>query len=253
MASEMDSQRPSGASADMQRNVDDITRMLGELRLAQNTIRRRIGLGTLLILVILLGFGAASYYKLRANFTADKIQQATAMRVSLLVPQLQIPINATLRDVLPFYVEMGRERFQRLAPKLDASVRDQANRLGAELERKMNAQLDACFGRLNVNLAGQLAEKFPALVGDGGAKAATRLHQVMTDEEAKLLSSTQALYNTESQRVADALARFPKPDVTQTDLDTLHRQLLHELLMFADNEMTSSGQGLATAAAAPAR
>ena len=251
MASDMDTPRNTGGtSADLQRTVDEISEMVRELRLEQSAIRRRVTIGTILILVIMLAFGAAAYYKIRANFAQDKVQEAAAIRMQLLLPQLEAPLAATLRDVVPFYVEMGRDRFGQLSPKLDLRVKEQADKLGTELEQKLGAQLDTFFTRLGNNIAPQLTEKFPALTGDNGVKATARMKQILTDEEAKLRTNTDALYATEFKRISDALAKFAVPDVKQTDIDTLNRQLLHELLMLADYEMTGPAKAVATSAPA---
>lgn len=246
MASDMDTPRNSGGTpADLQRTVDEITEMVRELRLTQSAIRRRVTTGTILIVLVMLGFGAATYYKLCDNFAQDKVQEAARIRMQLLVPQLEAPITATLRDVVPFYVEMGRDRFARLSPKLDLRVKEQADKLGTELEQKLGAQLDTFFSHLGNNIAPQLTEKFPALAGDNGTKAAARMKQILTDEEAKLRTNADALYAAESKRIGDALGQFPVPDVKQTDIETLNRQLLHELLMLADYEMTAPAKAAA--------
>ena len=43
-------------------------------------------------------------------------------------------------------------------------------------------------------------------------------------------------------RIRQSLKRFPLPDVRQSDTDELQRQVLHNLLMFADYELTASAQ-----------
>jgi hypothetical protein len=170
--------------------------------------------------------------------------------MKLLAPQLEAPLSATLRDVVPFYVEMGRNRFEDFGPKLDARVKQQADGLGADLERKLGAQLDAFFERLGSNVSAQMTQAFPAMTADGGAHATAKIQQVMTDQEARLRENAQTLYQAEARRIGEALQRFPASDVSQVDLDTLHRQLLHELLMFADYEMT--GPAAPATLAAPA-
>lgn len=254
MASDTDTPRGSGGTpAELQRTVDEISEMLRELRVAQKAVRRRVTVGTIVLILVLLGFGLATYNRLCDNFAQEKIQAAAASRMQLLMPQLEQPITATLRDVVPFYVEMGRDRFAKISPKLDLRIKEQADKLGGELEQKLNAQLDAFFARLGNNMAPQIAEKFPALAGDGGIKAVARMKQILVDEEANLRTNADALYKTETTRLNDALAKFPVPDVKQTDIETLNRQLLHELLMFADYEMTAPGKAVATLSPAAAR
>jgi hypothetical protein len=219
-----------------------MTRIVQELRRTQSIIRLRTILGTLLLIVMMVAFGLMTFQMMRENLSQEKLQQATADRVKMLIPQLDAPIRATLNNVVPYYMEMGRERLRTLGPKMDARIKDQTDKLGTELERRINAQVEASFGRIMNRTMVELSKEFPAVAQDGGVRATERLKQAMAGETGRLVEHGRTLYDTQSARIRQSLKRFPLPDVRQNDTDALQRQLLHNLLMFADYELTASAQ-----------
>lgn len=245
----------SPSTLDLQRAVDDMTRLVQELREAEKTARRRAFLGTLLLIVLILAFALLTYNKVRDNFAQDKLQRAATEHARLLMPQLQPHVQAMMNDVAPYYSEMGQQRLKALSPKLDARVRQQADQLGAEMEKKINAQVEASFGRIMNVVMAKLMQDFPAITQDGGTRATERLKAAMNAETGKLAEHTRSMYKVQSDRIATSLARFPVPDVRKTEMDVLQRQLLHDLLMFADYELTAGGNLMppAPVAAAPTK
>lgn len=221
--------------------------MLIEVQRRQSTLRARMTLGTLLIVIIILSFGGLTWLKLKENFAQEKIQEAAAMRAKLLLPQLEPPLRATMNDVVPFYIEVGRERLKTLSPKLEAKVKVQADKLGQELEEKMNVQLQDFFNRLSNRASVELFKDFPGVAADNGARTGEYLKRVMVGRNDKLRDSVQQLYTEESKRIGQSMSKFPVPNVGNTDLETLQKKLLHELLMLADYEMTENGQQPTTA------
>lgn len=192
-----------------------------------------------MILIVVFGFVIAGYFRLRDNFAQEKLQAAVAMRMQLLMPQLEPPLTATLREVAPYYMDMGRDRLQKIAPKLDGRVQQEADKLGKDLEQQMGAQLDVFFAKLNKSASAELTESFPALTADGGARASAKLNELLASEAGSLETQGKTLYEAKARQVRESLAKFPVADVKQADLDTLNRQLLHDLLMLADYEMTA--------------
>ncbi len=233
--SEDTAQRPG--DAEVQRTVSEIRTMVREIQAAQRSLRTRSILATIVLLLMVIGFGSAIYAQLKAEFAAEKLQAAASSRMQLLIPELREPINQTLSRVVPHYVELGRQRFSAVGPKLDERTRAEADLLGRALEKKLNAQLDAFFFRLKTHANLELQKSFPALSGPEGDKVINKVAQVLVDENQKLHARSETLYQAESKRIGDALGKFPVPDVKSTDLDTLNRRLLHNLLMYADYEM----------------
>jgi hypothetical protein len=252
MSEERGTAAANAAPADLQRSVEQMTQLVAELREAEKTVRRRSILVTLLLVSVIMLFGVMTYNKVRDNFTQEKMQRAATERAKLLLPQLQPHIQATVNEVIPYYRDMGKDRLRTFGPKLDARVKDQADRLGQELEMKINAQVEASFGRIMNTAMVQLAKDFPAIAQDGGARATERLKAAMTEETGKLAQHTRNLYQTQSQRIAGTLSNFPVPDVCKTDMDILQRQLLHELLMLADYELTAQARPAPSPSPAPA-
>jgi hypothetical protein len=239
----------SPSPAELQRSVEQMTNLVHELRETEKTARRRALLGTLLLIVVILAFALVTYNKVRDNFAREKLQQAAAQRAQQLLPQIQPQVQLMMGELLPYYTEMGQQRLKTLSPKLDARVRDQANQLGHELEQKINAQVEASFGRITSVAMAKLAAEFPAVSKDGGARATERLKAAMAEETSKLSAHTRDLYKVQADRIGASLSRFPVPDVSKADMDSLQRQLLHELLMFADYELTAGGKPAAGSAA----
>ena len=206
MASDSDSPRGAAVSsspaADLRHTVDEMTRLVQELRRTQSIIRLRTILGTLLLIVVMVAFGLMTYQKMRENLAQEKLQQATADRVKLLIPQLEAPIRATLNNVVPFYMEMGRERLRAMGPKMDARIKDQSDRLGAELERRINAQVEASFGRIMNRTMVELSREFPVVAQDGGVRSTERLKQAMAGETGRLVEHGRTLYDTQSRESA---------------------------------------------------
>jgi hypothetical protein len=226
--------------ADMERTVEEIRRMLDQVRQSHRAMRRRMTGGTILLLIFIIGFATLSYFKLKENFSREKVQEAAAIRARLLVPQLEPTIRTTLNEVAPFYLQMGQQRLQALSPRLEASVKQQADRLGQDLEAKMNAQLQDFFNHIANHASVQLRTDFPGLAADDGARVASQLKTILDARSDKVLTSMRQFYAEENKRIAAALARFPVPDVTGTDLETLQKWLLHDVLMMADHELTGT-------------
>ena len=240
----------SPTPADLQRTVEEIGRMVHELRAAQHVIRSRMLAGTLAIVILLLAFGTAAYFKVRDNVAPPKLQAAIATRIKTLVPQLQDPLSLTLHDVVPYYMEMGRTRLQVVSPRLQLQIKGQAENITRDLEQKLSAQIDVYFQGISNRAAAQLTKEFPTVAADGGHRAVNRLQQAMNTEGDNLRKHLQELYDAQSQRIGQSLQQFPVPDVKQTSADTLQRQLLHHLLMLADYELTSEPPAPAAAPAA---
>ena len=236
------SNAPGGVgTGEVGRRVDEIHAMLKELRATQHAIRRKTRTGLVLVLLVAGGFAVAGYMAVRDNFAPDKVQAAAEARMQLLIPKLEPALTATLKEVTPYYMTMGRDRFQKLGPKLDAAVQAEADKLGKDLEKQMNMQLDGFIAKLSSRAAAQLTANFPGVVADGGARAIAKISQLLLDQGNLFHEKTMAVYLEKVNQVNSALARFPVADVRQKDLDSLNRQLLHDLLMLADQEMTGGG------------
>jgi hypothetical protein len=146
-------------------------------------------------------------------------------------------VKASLHDVLPFYLKMGRERFAAVSPKLQSRLKEEADKLAPQLQERLGAQVDQSFKEMADHATTQLTQEFPAIAGDGGRHAVERLQQAMVGEGQKLHEHLMTLCDVQTKRISQVINEFPLPDVTKTDSDALQRVLLHNLIMLADYEV----------------
>lgn len=229
------------AASELERTVEEIRRMLDRVRHNQRALRWRMTLGTIVILILVIGFSSLGYFKLKENFARDKVQEAAATRVRLLLPQLEPVIRTTLSDVAPYYAEVGQQRLQRLSPLLSARVTHQTDQLAQELETQMNGQLQDFFNRISNHATVQLQKDFPGVTADDGNRIGDHLRTVLVARNDKLLAAMNQFYKEENRRIGDSIARFSVPDVKTAEMEALQKRLLHDVLMLADHEMTGAG------------
>ncbi len=201
--------QPQASLADLQRTTDEITRMVRELRSTQVASRTMSMLGIIVLLAIMLSWGWFTYAKMRENFTQEKLQEAAVARAKIMLPQMQDQLRATLHDVLPFYLKMGRERLSAVRPKLESSLKVETDKLGAAIRTSMNQQIDQRFEKIATRASDQLATQFPALAGDAGRHAADRLKQDMVDRGGKLRDRINTMATEELTKVQGVLDKFP--------------------------------------------
>ena len=138
-------------------------------------------------------------------------------QADMLMPQLEAKLKDTLHEILPFYLQMGKERLTKIRPRLESSLKEQADKLPDQLREVLGKQIDDRFNKITDDATKQLAANFPAIAADSGRHAGEQLRTELTAEGQKLREHVMTLATEEMSKANTTLQKFPVPDVSNTD------------------------------------
>jgi hypothetical protein len=202
----------------------------------QQKLEKINSLLTLGIVVLVVGFLVAGYYKIKANFAPEQVQQSLVTHGPEVMSQVFEAVTTAASEVVPVYYQEIQVQSVDAMPRLAVAVEKEATALGDSATQKLNTQLEEALKEVHTTQQQALRQIFPDLTEE---QSKALVDQIMGTVEEELHGMT-------GQILASTVGEIAQLDKTVKAFDTkglpndeaeLSRLMVHHLLGFLDEEL----------------
>ena len=220
--------------------IDGLETRLDELARSQRLTRLVILCGSVLLLGMMGLFGLSLYGTLKRQLSPTQVENALMAKIDQIGPALGQKFIDSAMKAGPAYGELAVERFEKVRPRLESMVLDEAGHFGERLQESLLKKSEAGMSRVGDRIAQDLKRQLPKLTETKLDAIEEVLRTSLLIEGGGIADELQAKVAKERDRVEKMLARLPVDEVAKQSEDTLHRQFIHHMLMMIDESVAAS-------------
>lgn len=218
----------------------ELERHLAELQRHQKAMRSTVVLATLVIVLLTLGFGYATYQRLAQAINRDTLADALQQRAQVLVPQVGQKVSEAAAIAAPVYRDVAFQRLQEVGPQLQDQVAKELESLSQGFEAELKQRIEASLARILGRVGERVEQDFPALAGENQQRLLDSLHDELSSQSQRIQGDLLAMMINEADRIQQVLVKMDEPQLNGLDKEALERRLLHNLIMLADYYVTGT-------------
>jgi len=202
----------------------------------QRKLEKINSLLTLGIVVLVVGFMVAGYYKMKSNFAPDRVQESLVTHGPEVVSQVLDAVSTAASEVVPVYYQEVQVQSVDAMPRLAEAVEKEVVALGESATTKLNAQLEEALNDVHATQQQALRQTFPDLTE---AQSQKLVDQVMGTVEEEIHGMTGQILASTVGEIAQLDKTVKKFDTSglPSDEAELSRLMVHHLLGFLDEEL----------------
>jgi len=219
--------------------IDGLEHRLDELAQAQRTTRLFILGGSLALLGMMGLFGYKLYQTLQRQLSADQLQTALMQKVDQALPGLSQKLVDSAMKAAPVYGEQALVRLEKVRPKLETMVSQEAAHFSERLQAAMLQKTEAGMQRVSDRVATDLKRTLPTLTEQKLDDIEKRLRESLLVEGGGILDEVQSKVVKERERVEKMLDKLPVNEVAELPEEKLQRQFIHHVLMMIDQTVAA--------------
>lgn len=201
-------------------------------------MRTTVLIAALLIVLIVLGFGWATYRKVSQAVNRETLAVAVQERAKVLVPQVAQKLSEAAQLAAPKYREVAFARLQEVGPELQAKTRASLEALPKDFEKQLTQRFEDVSVRLTKRLGDEIKRDFPALTGDQQEQLLNSLHDELKTHANQITGELESAMLREAERIQQILVKMDPGQLSAADRQKLEERLLHHLIMLADYYVT---------------
>lgn len=226
---------------ELEQSVDDLRRKLGAMIDQQRAARTQVLLATLAIILVILVFGWNTYSTMRQNLAVEKFETIIEKKRPEFQARAEQLLNRAVKEIVPVYQELALERVREMGPVLREQAQEEFSHLPEQISSDLDEMLHKVLANVQTRVQEQLKAKFPfAAEKDPNELFAPMLDRMRAHAE-QFDIETRTIVANEEQRAKNVLVKFNVPDVEAEEKFDLEKQLIHQLLMYADYELHVAG------------
>lgn len=240
-----DSGSPQGSAdqkvAELERVADDTRNKISAIVAAQRAGRHQTILATIVIIVIILVFGAKTYSKMKDNFARERFQTIVEQRGPQLMDDAKRALEKARDAVLPVYKEEAMSRFKSSGPVVLDKAKVHLSNLPEELRDDLEQRLDRSVNKAKEAITAHLQERFEGISPETMKGYIDQLHGKLASKENAMLDKMTGIFNKERQRVKKIMVQLPVAPTEGVDERDLDLALLKAALDYASFEVDMVG------------
>ncbi len=202
----------------------------------QQKLEKINSLLTLGIVVLVVGFMVAGYYKMKSNFAPDRVQESLVTHGPEVVSQVLDAVSTAASEVVPVYYQEVQAQSVDAMPRLAEVVEKEVVALGESATTKLNTQLEETLNDVHATQQQALRQAFPDLTE---AQSKKLVDQVMGTVEEEIHGMTGHILASTVGEIAQldkTVKKFDTSGLPQDEAE-LSRLMVHHLLGFLDEEL----------------
>jgi hypothetical protein len=227
--------------AELERIADDTRNKISAIVAAQRAGRVQMTVATILIVTIILVFGAKTFSKMKSNFSEAKFKVILDEKGDVLLQQAKRALEQTYKEVVPVYRKEARERVATLGPAVLEDFKTLVSDLPYDLRDDIEKRLNDAVERGQEQITEHLQKRFKNLDAEKMATHLEDLKGQLQTHENTLTDRLTEIVVDEKARVKKTMVKFKVQDVTDTEKRELDRQLLKQILLYAIYEVDAVG------------
>lgn len=242
MNSGYESSRAGGNSVgrkSIEQVIDGLERRLDELANAQRLTRLLVLGGSLLLLGFMGVFGLQLYSTLQRRLNATQLQNAFMAKVDQVWPPLSQKFVDSAMKAAPAYSDLAMKRFEKIRPKLEQMVTDEAGHFGERLQGILLKKSELGMQRVTDRVSQDLKKQLPKLSEAKLDAIEDKLRNSLLVEGGGIADELEVKFKKERTRVEKLLDKLPVDEVAKQPEEKLHRQFIHHVLMMIDNAVAA--------------
>ena len=211
---------------DLSARVNHLNRQLDELQAQQKGARATVWIAFVVLLLIMLVFGAGLYFTVTDNLSPEKIEPVLIERVEANTPQLQRTATEAVSLAMPTYQRLAKEEFAEISPTLRERATEEVQALPEKLREQLSERMQNLEKTLDQEMRAEIKKRF----GDLPEERIAALAEHFSDELLKtgdgLRQKLQARYDEQANRLETVLEKFEVAEQAEMNQEELQFKLI---------------------------
>lgn len=219
---------------DLARAIDQLERNLDSINQTQKTARFVVLGGSLLLVAMLALFGLSLFRTLKTQLNEETLQAALMAKVEQLWPQLSDKLTAAAMSAVPAYRDEALKRMQKLQPRLQKMLSDEATAMADRLPKVLQEKASASLDRVTETIAADVKREVPGLTPARVEAMSQQLVESLALESDKLQKMLGEISRKETDRIDLLLKKLPIAEAAKDSEERLQQRFMHHILMMVD-------------------
>ena len=217
---------PTTPPGDLPNRVNHLNRQLDELQSQQKAARTTVWIAFVVLLLIMLVFGAGLYFTVTDNLSPEKIEPVLLERVEANTPQLQRTATEALSLAMPTYQRLAREELAEITPTLRERATEEVQALPEKLREQLSGRMQELEKTLDTEMRAEIKKRFGDLPEERVATLAEHFSDELLKTGEGLQQKLQAQYDEQANRLETVLEKFEVAEQAEMDPEDLQFKLI---------------------------